>query len=516
MNLRFPANFPFIEKLHLLPMAFVTAVLVWAPAAAGAQLTSGETTVYGSVRDAHGDLAGATVVLTYSSNRRSLTATTDAHGVFRFTGLESGTYSLRATLPGYAEAAYAAFTIAAGESKKADLILAPASQSSTAASSAPAFFDEPSFIVAGVTESAYQGGHGSDTMMRSAEAITKAAASLGLSATAASYPKLSPAPTIQALEETAHREPASFDANYNLAAALVGAGDYARARALIPTLVVHWNRAELHHLLAEADERSAHPVEAVHEYELAANLDPSETNLFDWGTELLTHRADEPAVQVYSKGHRLFPGSTRMILGLAAAWYARGSYDQAAARFVEAADVNPRDPEPYLLLAKVQSPEITASDAYLDRLARFANLQPQNALANYYYASALSKRCLTDRESKAAACAEVQPLLEKALRLDPKLGAAYLELGIFYSGQRDYPRAVDAYRKAIEVTPQFEEAHYRLAQAYRLTDQPAKAQEELAIYHDLSRKSADQFAHDRAEIQQFVYHLKGQASSAKP
>jgi hypothetical protein len=49
------------------------------------------------------------------------------------------------------------------------------------------------------------------------------------------------------------------------------------------------------------------PLEAVREYQRAAELDASEQYLFDWGTELLTHRALEPAAEVFTKGNRLFP-----------------------------------------------------------------------------------------------------------------------------------------------------------------------------------------------------------------
>jgi tetratricopeptide (TPR) repeat protein len=102
--------------------------------------------------------------------------------------------------------------------------------------------------------------------------------------------------------------------------------------------------------VADAAEKQGKALEAAREYQRAAELDPNETNLFDWGTELLTHRAADQAVEVFTTGHRLFPRSIRMLLGLAVALYSRGSYDQAAQRFFEAADLNPSDPAPYLFL----------------------------------------------------------------------------------------------------------------------------------------------------------------------
>ena len=42
----------------------------------------------------------------------------------------------------------------------------------------PPYFDEPKFIVAGVTDASQRGGHGSDPVLRSAESLAKETASL--------------------------------------------------------------------------------------------------------------------------------------------------------------------------------------------------------------------------------------------------------------------------------------------------------------------------------------------------
>jgi tetratricopeptide (TPR) repeat protein len=243
----------------------------------------------------------------------------------------------------------------------------------------------------------------------------------------------------------------------------------------------------------------ANPLEAVRQYQRAAELDPSESNLFDWGTELLTHRAADQAVEVFTNGHRLFPRSTRTLLGLAVALYSRGSYDQAEQRFFEATDLDPGDPAPYLFLGKVSSGAIAHSGGYAQRLERFARLHPENAWANYYYAATLPR---TSPKARA--------LLERAVRLDPKLGDAFLLLGIVYADEGNLTKAISAYRSVIAASPQLEEAHYRLAMAYRKTGDTAKAQQELELYQRLSQQSAQELEHERSEIQQFVFGLKHQ------
>jgi len=55
-----------------------------------------------------------------------------------------------------------------------------------------------------------------------------------------------------------------------------------------------------------------------------------------------------------------------------------------------------------------------------------------------------------------------------------------------------------------------QEAHYRLALAYRKTGDTPKAQQEIELYRQLSQQSEQTFERERAEIQQFVFELKRQ------
>jgi tetratricopeptide (TPR) repeat protein len=308
----------------------------------------------------------------------------------------------------------------------------------------PQYFDQPAFIVAGVADYTNHGGHGSDTVLRSAEALAKATASLS--------------------------------ANSPATAAAIA-------------------------------EKAGKAVEALREYQRAVESDPSEPHIFDLGTELLKHRAAEQAGDVFNRGAKLFPRSVRILLGSAAAAYSQGRYDQARERFFAAADLNPADPTPYLFLGKVQSSEIVESAGFLARMERFAKLQPENAWANYYYAVSLSRRSGDPEDNGARARARA--LLEKAVHLDPQLSLAWLQLGIVFSDGHDDSQAISAWQSAIAADPQMEEAHYRLAQAYRRMGQVAKAKSELERYEVLSKQSAEALERERAVIKQFVFAMQG-------
>ncbi|MGD0568025.1 MAG: carboxypeptidase regulatory-like domain-containing protein [Candidatus Sulfotelmatobacter sp.] len=433
-----------------------------------------DATVHGVVRDSSNrPIAGATVCLQAKDARpndaQPITVRTDSAGAYHFSAIPQGVYTLRATMTGYADAVLGSLALEAKESKTIDLTLesAKASAPQNASADRPEFFDEPHFTVAGVTDTTNLGGHGSDTVVRNREALAKATAALA-------------------------KDPA----------------------AMVDATKTDESGAGRHHLLAEADERQGNPVEAVREYQRAAELNPSESNLFDWGSELLLHRAPEPAIEVFTNGNRIFPNSVRLLIGLGASWYALGSYDKAAERLCQASDLNPDDLTPYLFMGKMQAVEATESDGVVERLARFVRLHPQNALANYYYAVGLWKRRKSPED--AAEVDQVKALLQKAVHLDPKLGPGFLQLGILYSEQKNLPGAVAAYQQAIRVTPELEEAHYRLAQAYRQTGETSKAQAELQVYARISKEKADETERERHELRQFVYQLRDGTSAPQP
>lgn len=506
-----------------------------------ASAARGQGTVRGYVRDSNGrPMADATVFLQFAPETESLATQpqithADSEGAYRFAALRAGVYTLRAEVNGYDEAIIDPVNLAQKETKKIDLTLvstkASASQNAPPVKPAtekpgeqtPEFFDEPQFTVAGVTQATNSGGHGSDTVLRTTEALAKATVSLSKESAGSSSAATSAA-TESSLRDAVARQPENFEANRQLGKLLTDNGKAAEAVPYLERAAqLNPGDPELRHLLADVEEKLGNPLQAVREYQRAAELEPSEPNLFDWGTELLTHRALEPATEVFTKGNRLFPKSVRMLVALGVSWYARGSYDQAARCLANASDLAPDNPTPYLFLGKMQSAEGTLSAESIERLRRFAELQPDNALGNYYYAVSLWKQSASavdtehdnDRDNERSA--RVESLLQKAVHLDPKFGAAHLQLGILYSQRADFSRAISAYQKAIAVglkesTPEGDEtlevAHYRLAQAYLRTGNKTKAQEELQLHGRLIKKTKDNTERERREIQQFVISLQ--------
>ena len=539
-----------LRSARVIGCAFAALVLLTLlPLCLQAQETGKSASLRGAVRDSQGrTVAGATVHLQAKETTQVQTAHSDLQGNFSFAALRAGVYVLRTEMAGYSDTEIPSLFFGPQEVKNIDLILLPAKTptSPPVSAQAPKFFDEPQFAVAGVTDTTNLGGHGTDTNVRTRETHAKETVSLS-KAPAAAQP-VATSEREKSLRESVEREPHSFQVNhllgqvldgngkardalayleragelqpndyensYDLALANAHAGNYVRACESAQALLVHEDKAELHHLLGDMQEKLGNSLEAVREYQRAAEMDPREPYIFDWGSELLLHHAPEPAAEVFTKGSRLFPHSVRMLIGLGAAWFARGSYDQAVERICEASDLNPDDSIPYIFLGRLQSAEPTPSEKIVDKLHRFVTQQPGNAEANFYYAVGLWK--LRRGSPDTARAAQIESLLNNAIHFDPKFAAAYLQLGVLHSEQKDYPRAISDYQQAIQADPKMDQAHYRLAQAYRQVGEAAKAKAELHIYDQIAKESAQQVERERHEIRQFVYILRDQPPAQIP
>ena len=131
------------------------------------------------------------------------------------------------------------------------------------------------------------------------------------------------------LERAQQIDPTSYDNGYDLALAYFLTGKLSEARVLVHNMVKIKNTGELHDLLGQIEEKDGNYVAAANEFETASHIDPSESNLFDWGSELLLHRTYEPAIDVFQQATRLYPKSPRLMIGLGMALYSRGKYDEA-------------------------------------------------------------------------------------------------------------------------------------------------------------------------------------------
>ena len=468
----------------LLGIAAILPATAQTPSAEKAQ----QATIEGSVLSPEGKPIGDALVHLEQTDSSSAPLTKEttstASGAFQFSSLPAGIYQVSAQKSGSRSQAVTGLDTRAGDHRNIRLTLEDKSHADPSSSigfgSAPGrpaqpmqFDDAPNFTVAGVTDWTAAGGHGSDSSLRTTEDLTR---------------------ETLALKTANPGQPAA-------------AGQ---------TAISEENRklAESHHSAAEQAEKRDDPLTAVHEYEQATHINPSEQNYFSWASELLLHRAVWQAQEIFRKGAAAYPQSARMITGLGTALFAGARYDEAALQFCKASDFNPADTQPYLFMGKIQLASPNPLPCIEQKLANFAQQQPGSSVAAYLYAMAILKS--QEQSADGHATQQAENLLTKAVTIDPKCGDAFLELGILSSSRRDFNKAIGFYTKAIDADPSLGDAHYRLGVAYDRIGESAKAKNEFRLHDEIQKRQADAVERERREIKQFQVVLADHSNKPEP
>jgi tetratricopeptide (TPR) repeat protein len=315
------------------------------------------------------------------------------------------------------------------------------------------------------------------------------------------------------LEKAQKIDPSSYDNGYDLAQADFLTGRLSDGRQAVESLLKQKNTGELHELLGQIEEKDGKFLEAAKQFEIAAHMDPSEENLFAWGSEYLLHRTYEPAIDIFQPAIQRYPNSARLLMGLGMAFYSRGKYDEAIKALMAASDLDSADPRCYRFLSHAYSLSSSPSDEVVLRFRRYAELQPANAMAQYYYAMSLSKGNRPQEGSPEFQV--VESLLLKSIALDGRFAEAHFQLGNLYADQHDYAKSFPEYERATQLDPNLPDAHYRLGQYYVHAGRKDLAQQEFDAYRRLREKFLAELDKEGAEVQQFVYSTEA-PPAAKP
>lgn len=304
--------------------------------------------------------------------------------------------------------------------------------------------------------------------------------------------------------ETAWRiNPGDYGNSYDLVMADFQLGKLADGRQVALQTLQKSNTGELHNLLAQIDEKDGKFLDAANEYEAAAHMDPSEDNLFDWGSEMLLHRTYEPAISIFQQATLRYPRSPRLFIGLGLALYSRGKYDEAVKALMTAIDLAPADARAYYFLSKAYDLSPNQADEVIARFQRYAVLKPDDAKAQFYYALSLWKG--KRAQNANVNTSTIESLLRKSIELDPTFPQALVQLGDLYEDQHQYDKSIPQYERALQLDANISDAHYRLGTDYVHVGQRDKAQKEFAIYQKLRAEHLAEVDKERAEVQQFVY-----------
>ncbi len=256
---------------------------------------------------------------------------------------------------------------------------------------------------------------------------------------------------------------------------------YERARRKVDAEPKSNQTSELHLLVGEIERLRGDEKSAALEDQIAAQMNPNETNLFTLATALARLNLDAAAT-IDRYGISVYPKSVKLRVALAMVLYAQGSSEEGARLLCQAADIDPADPHPMEFLADTGIVPVSVRAEVVSRLAALSSLYPRDGLVLFDYTMAKSGRWSGDKE---AAPPGLVASLKAALALDPGLSKAYFELARIYEKQGNYSDEIVALNHAVTLSPHREQYHYRLALAYRRVGNLSAYQEEMKRYAEL-------------------------------
>lgn len=468
-------------------------LLLLTPVVATAQAGS----LSGFIRsDLGAPIQGARITLTSSDpSPVTLLTTSDAKGAYHFSSLPLGTYHLQGVLSGFETRQGVAVSIS---STSADATMDLTMNRHPSGTGSSAAGSRPQFAAAGIRGLIDPGGYSAPANAAAASGLMEGVADIKRTGNdSATSPSASASCALEpALKKGVEDKPESWDAHLRLgefylahgqpgkaipilerarslnrddqetleqlARAYLKAEQFDAAKNLLTTLHPDQNIAEIHRLLARTNEGLGKFAEASHDYQLAANQQPSEENLFGAGYELILAGLPKDAAGAFEAGVNRYPRSIQLLIGFGSAQFLEGHAAESVQTLLRAVALNPADPRPYPFLAEASGVSSEDAERVHAAFENFLRISPNDPLASYYCAlDLIHVRAANDRR--------IEDLLQHAILLDPDLVDAHYQLAVLDAGRGDYQHAAQELETVVRLSPDHKEAHYRLAIAYQRT-----------------------------------------------
>ena len=123
-------------------------------------------------------------------------------------------------------------------------------------------------------------------------------------------------------------------------------------------------------------------------------------------------------------------------------------------------ELTPNNPKPYYEIGRIykyKKDTIKAIQHFEQAIRLLKNYKERLAIHDFIYFD-LGEAYIDAKEFEKA-----KPLIEEAIRLNPKHRLAYFYLGLIYDEKNDFEKARSNYKKAIEINPNAENAYNNLA-----------------------------------------------------
>lgn len=287
------------------------------------------------------------------------------------------------------------------------------------------------------------------------------------------------------------------------ARAMEEAGEAAEAKALLEGWQGAESSAVAQSMLGDLDEKAGDYKQAAEHYVKAVNLEPNEANTWTLGVEFLRHWTFDAAIREFQAAVVKFPESTRMKLGLGAAYFGDGQYAKSIPIFADLLQAE-KGSALYAELLGMSCTALTGeAKPRCSALLDYALAHPKDAKASVFAA----EQILQDSPS-GERVEQASGLLKSAISADPRSPDAYFQMGVLQQTKGEWDKSIANLQAAIKLKPDLAEAHYRLALAYWRAGRKTEAREQIALQKQYHQQQQDDLDHRLRQITTFLVNVR--------
>jgi Tfp pilus assembly protein PilF len=280
----------------------------------------------------------------------------------------------------------------------------------------------------------------------------------------------------------------SASTQYQLALVKFHAGNFRESENILLRLRDSGeHNADVTRLLAWCYHRQGRNDDAIRIFREAIQQNPAdEANFLDLGKLLLAIRSYSAALELAKRTVGAFPASAAALRLQGSVELATEQYFDAAKTYERATSLDISNVDSVLGLARAQhgaGMETRAQQTLESALRRF----PAQAPFELELALVLLKQ---NEAASAAPLERAVQLLQSAVKHDPQLAEAQVQLGELELNRGQMKLAVLHLENAVKISPESARAHFSLARAYRRGGREQDAAAQMAIFDRLKDKNS--------------------------
>ena len=261
-------------------------------------------------------------------------------------------------------------------------------------------------------------------------------------------------------------------------------------------------------LMGDIQEKRGDPLAAVHSYQAAVTLEPSEERYhLALGLELLRHQTFDAALVVFKQASALFPQSVRVKILLGLTYFFVDRSAEASQALQDAAKIDPRNETVARYLGEITLQDTSTPDpAAIAQVCTFADEHPQSKTADAFCGGILLKVARDGGDISRRP--EILRRLRHAAHIAPREPIARCQLGKAFEWSGMWSQARPETEACVRLDPGSPDGHYQLSRIYRRMGLTALAHQQIALQQRAALRQSEASIRRTETVTKFLVLLE--------